>query len=167
MGGSSVSSGVDDDTRSIGSVASYGSTNGENGVMVKNGYSSAPSTPKNHGSNSFNDYGASLEADYLAKQADDWKEISCDSVYIPGTNDVGRKLKLECTAFNTETGELLMHRVVKTDIVLARAPDPIKRNLVTVKGAGGSSGGARFRIVTYNILAEIYATQQQYPYCDF
>ena len=34
-----------------------------------------------------------------------------------------------------------------------------------MKGAGGG-GGTRFRVVTYNILAEIYATQQQYPYCD-
>lgn len=164
-GGSSVSSGVEDDVRSVGSMASYGSTNGENGNMIKNGLSSAPGTPKNNGSNqSFNDYGASLEADY---HTEEWKEISCEAVYIPGPDDVGRKLKLECTAFNTDTNELLMHRVVKTDLVLARAPDPIKRNLVTVKGGSSSGGGARFRIVTYNVLAEIYATQQQYPYCDF
>jgi hypothetical protein len=74
-------------------------------------------------------------------------------------------LKLEAAAYSTETGELLMHRVVKTDLVLARAPDPPKRPVVTAK-PGPAGGGARFRIASYNVLAEIYATQQQYPYCD-
>jgi CCR4-NOT transcription complex subunit 6 len=95
---------------------------------------------------------------------DEWIEISRDQLYIPHTEDIGRKLKVEAAAYSIESGELLMHRVVKTDLVLSRTPEPEKRNLVTAKPAGG--GGARFRIVTYNILAEIYATQQQYPYAD-
>jgi len=97
-------------------------------------------------------------------QADGWIEISRDQLYIPSGDDIGRKLKLEAAAYSVESGELLMHRVVKSDLVLSRPPDPEKRNLVTAKPTGG--GGARFRIVTYNILAEIYATQQQYPQCD-
>jgi len=96
---------------------------------------------------------------------EDWIEISRDQVYIPGPDDVGRKLKIEAAAYSLETGELLMSRVVKTDVVLARAPDPVKRNLITSKGVAGV--GPRFRVATYNVLAEIYATQQQYPYCDF
>jgi len=97
---------------------------------------------------------------------EEWIEISRDQLYVPGGDDIGRKLKLEAAAYSSETGELLMHRVVKTDLVLARAPDPIKRPLVTAKNGAGAGSGARFRIVTYNVLAEIYATQQQYPYCD-
>lgn len=45
-------------------------------------------------------------------------------------------------------------------------PLPPRRSLVTVKGVG-SGGGVRFRLCSYNLLAEIYATQQAYPYCDF
>jgi CCR4-NOT transcription complex subunit 6 len=98
-------------------------------------------------------------------QSEEWIEVSRDQIYVAGPDDIGRKLKLEAAAYSSETGELLMHRVVKTDLVLSRAPDPLKRPLVTAKNTGGG-GGARFRIVTYNVLAEIYATQQQYPYCD-
>lgn len=98
---------------------------------------------------------------------EDWIEISRDQVYVPGPDDVGRRLKIEAAAYSLDTGELLMSRVVKTDVVLGRAPDPPKRSLVTAKGISGSAGGPRFRLVTYNVLAEIYATQQQYPYCDF
>ena len=92
-------------------------------------------------------------------------EISHAQTYIPNADDIGRKLKVEAAAYSVDTQELLMHRVVKTDLVLSRTPDPEKRNLVTTKSAS-AGGGARFRIVTYNILAEIYATQQQYPYAD-
>ena len=92
-------------------------------------------------------------------------EISREQVFVPGPEDVGRKLKIEAAAYSLETGEMLMSRVVKTDVVLARALDPRKRALVSLKS--GPGGGPRFRVATYNVLAEIYATGQQYPYCDF
>jgi len=101
----------------------------------------------------------------------EWIEIGQNSIYIPTQQDVGRKLKLDAYAISTETGETLMHRLVTTDLVLSRAPDPVKRNLVTTKPPpphpSTNTAGERFRIVTYNVLAEIYATQQQYPYTDF
>jgi len=117
------------------------------------------STSQNPYSNTNNNFGI---AEYIE---DDWLEVSRDQMYCPGPDDVGRKLKLEAAAYSLETGEMLMSRVIKTDVVLGRAPEPSKRNLITAKAASG--GGPRFRVVTYNVLAEIYATQQQYPYCDF
>lgn len=128
---------------------------------MNGGKASTPGTPRGYvGSyNNFGDYNSDLKGE-------EWIEISRDQIYIAGPEDVGRKLKLEAAAYSSETGELLMHRVVKTDLVLSRAPDPVKRNFVTTKAPSGASAGARFRIATYNVLAEIYATQQQYPYCD-
>lgn len=139
----------DDDAQSVGSTNSLG------GYSSSNPTTSNPGTPRQFSSGYNND-----------NAEEEWIEISRDQVYMPTQEDLGRKLKIEAAAYHSDTGELLMHRVVKTDLVLARAPDPTKRNLVTTK-VGGSGGGARFRIVTYNVLAEIYATQQQYPYCDF
>jgi CCR4-NOT transcription complex subunit 6 len=99
---------------------------------------------------------------------DEWMEISRDQVYVPTDADVGHKLKIEAAAYSLETGELLMSRVVKTDVVLGRAPQPLSRKIVAANGVNkGASSGPRFRVVTYNVLAEIYATQQQYPYTDF
>ena len=161
---SSVDSTMDDDSRSVGSSGSMPM----NGSKSPAGFSegSNPSTPRgfvgSYSSNN-NTYGGYNGGEI--PQGEEWIEISREQVYVPGPEDVGRKLKVEAAAYSTETGELLMHRVVKTDLVLARAPDPLKRNIVTSK-TGPNGGGARFRIVTYNVLAEIYATQQQYPYCD-
>lgn len=192
--GSSAGSFVDDDAQSVGSTGSLGaaSTNGgssanrnkrdkqmnpysddSSAYSVSSNNNNPPSTPRGYlgayqNSTSFVE-GSAFDSEYATQQqtTEEWVEISRDQLYVPCADDVGRKLKLEAAAYSIETGELLMHRVVKTDLVLSRAPDPLKRNLVTAKTGGGSGGGARFRIVTYNILAEIYATQQQYPYCDF
>lgn len=144
----SVSSSGNKDDLSVGSVCS----GGNNPATPMNGQRQHPAPIF------FND------AD--GEGSDEWEEISHEYIYVPDENDAGRKMKLEACAVSQETGEILMSRVVKTDIVLSKTPPPKKMNLVTVKGAGGG-GGARFRVVTYNILAEIYATQQQYPYCDF
>ena len=139
------------DLRSVGSVASGASSSGGNGP---------PGTPRGI------IVGAGGGDSNGGIEEEEWTEISNDQIFIPGPADIGRKLKVEAIAYSQETGEMLMHRVVKTDLVLSRPPDPIKRNLVTNKAAGGGGGGARFRAVTYNCLAEIYATKQQYPYCD-
>jgi CCR4-NOT transcription complex subunit 6 len=99
---------------------------------------------------------------------DEWVEISRDHVYVPTDADVGHKLQIEASSYSLETGELLMSRIVKTDIVLGRAPQPVPRKVVTANNANKvASNGPRFRVVTYNVLAELYATQQQYPYTDF
>ena len=152
---------VDDDARSVGSATSnrsgmsgaYGNPPGTPREVTIEGGSSGPSTPAN-----------TVYGDTVHEQ--EWTEISHGEMYVPRPEDVGRKLKLEAAAYSSDSGELLMHRVVKTDLVLSRTPEPDKRNFITKSAAPGSAGGARFRVATYNILAEIYATQQQYPYAD-
>jgi CCR4-NOT transcription complex subunit 6 len=100
---------------------------------------------------------------------EEWVEIAngTSALYTPTKIDAGHCLRLECRAFSSLTDTLLCPpRVITTEPVLSAPPIPPKRALVAVKGAGGG-GGARFRIISYNILAEIYATQQMYPHIDF
>lgn len=175
---------LEDDLRSVGSVDSTDRINGgskspanfseASGSNYSNSTAGQPGTPRGYLGCYGNQFGGNVVAPGSAGpykngshyQSEEWIEVSRDQIYIPSHEDIGRKLKLEAAAYSAETGELMMHRVVKTDIVLARAPDPVKRSLVTAKNGTGAGSGARFRIVTYNVLAEIYATQQQYPYCD-
>eukprot|EP00537_Pseudo-nitzschia_pungens_P003745 CAMPEP_0172357986 /NCGR_PEP_ID=MMETSP1060-20121228/2328_1 /TAXON_ID=37318 /ORGANISM="Pseudo-nitzschia pungens, Strain cf. cingulata" /LENGTH=511 /DNA_ID=CAMNT_0013078961 /DNA_START=868 /DNA_END=2403 /DNA_ORIENTATION=+ len=171
---------LDDDMRSVGSVGSSDRVNGSSGgskspanfsetsgsnYSVSTAGGQPPGTPRGY-MGGYHNGAPGSSSQYKNNGEEEWIEISRDLYYVPGADDVGRKLKLEAAAYSTETGELLMHRVIKTDIVLAQAPHPQKRSLVTAKNTAGAGAGARFRIVTYNVLAEIYATQQQYPYCD-
>lgn len=148
----------DDDTRSVDSTRS-----GNSGLIPGR---EIHGTPRIIDTSQYNNNSNNIMNEYNVAQSEEWVEISNAQVYVPHAEDIGHKLKVEAAAYSVESGELLMHRVVKTELVLSRTPDPEKRNLVTAKSTSGGGGGARFRIVTYNILAEIYATQQQYPYAD-
>ncbi|CAN0096668.1 unnamed protein product [Pylaiella littoralis] len=99
-------------------------------------------------------------------EEEEWTKISTDGLYTPGEADVGHCLKLECRAVLPTGEEVCTPRMITTEPVLSTPPLPPRRSLVTVKGVG-SGGGVRFRLCSYNLLAEIYATQQAYPYCDF
>jgi CCR4-NOT transcription complex subunit 6 len=88
-----------------------------------------------------------------------------DPTLYPDATCVGHRILLLAESVSVEDGSVLMSRTVKTELCLASPPPPPKRQLVMAKNIGGS--GHRFRVVTYNMLAEIYATAQMYPYCDF
>ena len=167
---------------SFDDTASVGSTGSGSNMMAHRRSPQPPGTPRaGYSSGTYYPTGGTVEYG-----DEEWLEVSRDQIFIPGPDDVGRKLKLEAAAYSHDSGERLMFRVVKTDLVLARAPDPLTRQLLVNTGMKGNNAtttlttqtsaanlphygnpGSRFRVVTYNVLAEIYATQQQYPYCDF
>ena len=133
-----------------------------------------PSKEKSNGTSSSNPDSPStkpLKAPQHIAHIDttDWVKVASttgdDPSFYPDSTCVGHKLLLLAESISGEDGSVLMSRTVKTDLCLAAPPLPPKRQLVTAKNIGGS--GHRFRVVTYNILAEIYATAQMYPYCDF
>lgn len=183
-----------DETQSVGSTGSADGmppfrSNSIGGNSVGSWSPQPPGTPRVGGTSGYGSLGytGANPNNYNAEYGEDeWIEVSRDQIFIPGPEDVGHKLKLEAAAYDTNTGERLMIRVVKTELVLARAPEPSTRQLVVSTGMKGGTTttttttnataatlspygnpGSRFRVATYNLLAEIYATQQQYPYCDF
>lgn len=92
----------------------------------------------------------------------EWQQISIDRVYIPCADDIGCRLRVDVTAYSPSDNSILTGPVALfTEPVLSAPHRPPKRPLQTVPGAGtGIAGALRFRIVSYNILAEIYATKQ-------
>ena len=92
-----------------------------------------------------------------------WEPCSNDKVYIPTPDDVGCVLKVEVcgVAMNDDTKYMAGPVITFTDPVLAAPRAPPKRPLVTVPSpAPTTATGARFRVISYNILAEQYATKQ-------
>lgn len=91
----------------------------------------------------------------------DWVKISSDRNYVPTLEDVGCVLKVEVCALSS-LGKVLAGPILTySDPVLASPKGPPKRALVTMPGGlQGITPVARFRVVSYNILAEMYATKQ-------
>ena len=99
---------------------------------------------------------------------DNWVACAEDKAYIPVGEDVGCVLKVEVCAIAMNDGKVLAGPITTyTDPVLAAPRGPPKRHLVTTPAPSSTvTTGARFRVISYNILAELYATKQAYPYCD-
>lgn len=102
---------------------------------------------------------------------DDWVEIHEGSTYVPCKEDIGRVLKIQCKAVSqANTEEVYAGPVtIYSPVVLAAPSRPPSRPMRVCNpgswGPGVSTVG-NFRVLSYNILAEVYATRQMYPLCD-
>jgi hypothetical protein len=94
-------------------------------------------------------------------------DMKCsEKTYVVTSEDVGRILRIECVALHSDGSTLAGPVVVYTESVMAAPRLPPRRNLVAVPNAASSlavQAQFRFRIVSYNILAEIYATKNVRP----
>ncbi|XXG46111.1 hypothetical protein AAC387_Pa02g1030 [Persea americana] len=103
-----------------------------------------------------------------------WFEVGHSKTYTPTADDIGHVLKLECVAIDSETrnpigpvNTLLTSRVIP-------APSATPRRLIPVNAvdrighldldARVASPGT-FTVLSYNILADVYATNEVYSYC--
>jgi CCR4-NOT transcription complex subunit 6 len=97
-----------------------------------------------------------------------WTKICSEKTYIPMSSEVGCRFKVEVCALSIADNAVLAGPIVVcTEAVLSLPSAPPKRRLIGIPGAiAGMSGAVRFRVISYNILADLYATKQAYPYCD-
>lgn len=97
----------------------------------------------------------------------DWGFIYDGKTYTPTAEDVGCRLRIDVWAMSADHTVLAGPVMLYTEPVLSMPTKPPKRGLQAIPGSGqGVAAAVRFRIVSYNILAEIYATRQAYPYVD-
>jgi CCR4-NOT transcription complex subunit 6 len=83
--------------------------------------------------------------------------------YSATAEDVGHSLKFEVVPVDARTAAEAGGGAGFTTGRVIPAPTPPKRNLVPVAHHDGSEGG-RFSVLTYNVLADLYATSELYHY---
>ncbi|XXG64199.1 hypothetical protein AAC387_Pa05g2211 [Persea americana] len=103
-----------------------------------------------------------------------WFEVGRCKIYTPTAEDIGHVLKFECVAVDSETRTPLgPSNTLMTSRVIP-APCPIPRRLIPVNGVdltrhldsdGRLASSGTFTVLSYNILAEVYATSESYSYC--
>lgn len=98
-----------------------------------------------------------------ADDSNNWVKVHDDKVYTPTVSDIGFRLRIDITAFAVADNSLIAGPIaLYTEPVLA-APrkSAFKRILQPIPHERTAiSGSVRFRIVSYNVLAEKYATKQ-------
>jgi CCR4-NOT transcription complex subunit 6 len=105
---------------------------------------------------------------------DTWYEVGRGKTYTPTADDVGHVLKLECMAVDSSTGlGIAAASTVLTSRVIP-APSPTPRRLIPVNSLDGPAGlemegriaaPGTFTVLSYNVLADLYATSDMYSYC--
>eukprot|EP01083_Nonionella_stella_P090701 253415_1 len=96
-----------------------------------------------------------------------WAEVSQNKTYTPTIDDVGRQLLLECAPVMS-AGSVPEHNawVRKDTSSVMPKPDPAPpRAFMENRNVSRTMVRNGFKTMSYNILADIYATQQMYPYC--
>jgi len=100
-----------------------------------------------------------------------WIEVGKERSYVPTPADVGHVLKLVVGALSQDgTVTAVTTTSDETSVVIGPPPPPPKRRLfqahhILMNPQFSEPTNLQFRAVTYNILADIYATQQIFPYC--
>ncbi|KAK9265789.1 hypothetical protein L1049_008715 [Liquidambar formosana] len=103
-----------------------------------------------------------------------WFEVGRSKTYTPTADDIGHVLKFECVVVDAETKLPVGHvNTILTSRVIP-APSPSPRRLISVNGVdmmghldsdGRISSSGTFTVLSYNILADVYATSELYSYC--
>ncbi|CAN6296398.1 unnamed protein product [Urochloa humidicola] len=103
-----------------------------------------------------------------------WFEVGRSRTYTATADDIGHVLRFECVVVDLETrGTVGAPTSVLTSRVIP-APTPTPRRLIPVNAADAmghfdldsrTSSFGTFTVLSYNILADTYATSDTYSYC--
>ncbi|XP_077997453.1 2',5'-phosphodiesterase 12-like [Glandiceps talaboti] len=103
----------------------------------------------------------------IESSSEDWVEVMKGKVFQPQISDVGFKIKVNCEPKNGQRRGNSKERISDCEISAGPGVCPFEnRHLYTQKRVGNDG----FRVVSYNILADQYATTEfaqnvLYPYC--
>ncbi|KAL0724697.1 hypothetical protein Bca4012_039296 [Brassica carinata] len=96
-------------------------------------------------------------------------EVGRSKTYTPMADDVGHVLKFECVVVNAETKQNVGQSCTILTSRVIPAPSPSPRRMIPVSGAVDSNGRpmsmGSFTVLSYNILADTYASSDVYSYC--
>lgn len=119
---------------------------------------------------SSNGYGSSADlrsASYTySNSGEAWVEISKNRVYVPTADDVGCILKFECTAHDVASAYPDIGKTFSIITMRVRpAPAPPRRVMVPFTPSKPTVSRGKFTVLSYNLLADLYASPEQFNYC--
>ncbi|AQK65506.1 Carbon catabolite repressor protein 4 homolog 1 [Zea mays] len=102
-----------------------------------------------------------------------WYEVGRLRTYTPTAADIGHALKFECVAVDSEKRSPIGPPTSVMTSHVIPAPTPTPRRLIQVNGDvlghldldSQTSSLGTFTVLSYNILADTYATSDAYSYC--
>eukprot|EP00897_Mesotaenium_endlicherianum_P005897 jgi/Mesen1/5335/ME000267S04483 len=101
---------------------------------------------------------------------DIWYEVGRGKTYTPSSDDVGHILKFDCVPIDASSGNQVAPPTTLLTSRVIPAPSPTPRRLIPCSGLdatveAGTAGGGTFTLLSYNVLADLYASSEMYSYC--
>lgn len=107
-----------------------------------------------------------------------WVEVGSGREYVPGPDDVGASLRVEVIGVDVANQEATGRSLAVSTARVRPAPRPPRRARVplplppavaqlakpSLPSSPSSSSSNRFTVLTYNLLADLYATPEQFGY---
>lgn len=103
-----------------------------------------------------------------------WFEVGLGKTYTPTVDDVGHQLKLECVPVDAMTARSIGPASTVLTSRVIPAPSPTPRRLISVNPSMDNAGmdvegripaRGTFTLLSYNLLADLYATSDMFSYC--
>ncbi|POO03985.1 Endonuclease/exonuclease/phosphatase [Trema orientale] len=105
------------------------------------------------------------------KQEKEWMRVGSSKYYIPTMDDIGSILRLEYATVDSKGSLFFPISTIETKPVIV-APDSISRCIIqcplngqSFNPKGHSSTDLTFSVLSYNILADMYASMGRHSYC--
>uniref|UniRef100_A0A061SKX5 CCR4-NOT transcription complex subunit 6 n=1 Tax=Tetraselmis sp. GSL018 TaxID=582737 RepID=A0A061SKX5_9CHLO len=97
-----------------------------------------------------------------------WLEVGRSRCYTPCADDVGLVLRYECSIVDTHTGRAETTSLGSITTSRVRpAPNPPTRRMIPISFPDMklSHSGGRFTMLSYNLLADLYASAELFDHC--
>ncbi|KAJ3673918.1 hypothetical protein LUZ60_005910 [Juncus effusus] len=104
-----------------------------------------------------------------------WYEVGRAKNYTPSSDDIGHVLRFECQVVDVDTripigqgSNILTARVIPAPCPTPRRMIPVGTDGMAGTGmvtAGNLNGTGTFTVLSYNVLADNYASNEAYSYC--
>ncbi|KAL9266810.1 Carbon catabolite repressor protein 4 homolog 1-like protein [Drosera capensis] len=113
-------------------------------------------------------------ASVTQRSGETWFEVGRSKTYTPSADDIGYTLKFECVVVDIQTKLPVGSPSQITTSHVIPAPTPPPRHLIPVNVVDlmgnliadfRQSSAGNFTVLSYNILADVYATSESYSYC--
>lgn len=114
-------------------------------------------------------YGSKSDEELQEDVVSEWVEVATTRRYRPTAQDIDRPLRLEIIPLKDDGSDSLAGKITLVTGTVIPTPKEARTRRMII--CGGNSLNAellnkQFKVMNWNVLADLYATESVYPYCE-
>jgi len=113
-------------------------------------------------------WGCKPEDDSFEEPIAEWVEVAATRQYCPSHQDIDRPLRLDIIPLLKDGRDSTMGGMsITTGTVIPTPKEARTRRMITNGGTCSAEWlSKQFKVMNWNVLADLYATESAYPYCE-